>query len=575
LKHRGWLNRLASLAGAAPRGRQAAERLLEQARKERTYGDLVAAERCYREALAVDPRRAQAHYELGAVLQAGNKLDAGLAHFQEALGLEPDHFDAACELAFGWSAIGDADQAEHFSRLALDINPGSLLLHLHLANLLFGAGRHEEALEHNQKAVELDPGSAQARNNLGNSHKQFGRPREALAEYRKAVELDPSLGEAHLNLGATLLEMRNLEESEPHLRAALASRPDLAEASFMLAHLLAAKGEPGDSIAHYRQAIALQPHFAQAHFNMALQLLLTGDYENGWREYEWRMQLPEIADFWPRFTCPSWTGAQLQGESVLLYAEQGFGDAIQLIRLAPLVAARGARVLLRCRPELKRLFECMPEISSASGFDEPLPESDYVCALLSLPSILGITLSTLPARIPYLHASGDESLQWKGRLANMFPGLLKVGLAWSSDPRNEAASAQSLPWHALAPLLELPGVAFWSLQKGAANGNRTPTGAPFTDWTPELRDFADTAALISGLDLVVSIDTAVAHLAGALGKPVWTLVSFPPDWRWLFDRPDSPWYPTLRLFRQRRRGDWNDVVAEVWTALAELAATAK
>jgi tetratricopeptide (TPR) repeat protein len=575
LKHHGWLNRLASLARAAPNDRQAIERLLEQARRERASADLDAAERCYKKALALDASRAQAHYELGTVLQASNRLDAALAHFQEALRLQPGHFDAACELAFGWSAIGDADQAEYFSRLALDINPASTLLHLHLANLLFSAGRHEEALEYNQKAVELDPVSAQARNNLGNSQKQLGRLKDALVEYRKAVELDPSLGEGHLNLGATLLEMRNLDESEPELRAAIAARPDLAEANFALAHLLAEKGEPRDAITHYRQAIALQPQSAQAHFNMALQLLLIGDYENGWREYEWRMQLPAIADFWPRFACPSWSGAQLHGESVLIYAEQGFGDAIQLIRLAPLVAARGARVLLRCRPELKRLFERMPEIVSVSGFDEPLPESNYVCPLLSLPSILGISLDTLSARMPYLFVSGEDALQWKNRLASSSPGLLKVGIAWSSDPRNQAASAKSLPWQALKPLLELPRVAFYSLQKGASAGDRAPTDAPFTDWTPELRDFGDTAALISELDLVVSIDTAVAHLAGALGKPVWTLASFPPDWRWLLDRPDSPWYPTMRLFRQRRRGDWNDVVAELARALAELGATVR
>lgn len=571
MKFRGWLKRLTSLGETRPQSRQAAERVLAQARQERAAGDLGAAERCYRQALGLDPNRAQAHYELGAVLQASDKLDAGLAHFHEALRLESGHFDAACQLALGWSVLGDVDQAEYFSRLALEIDPASALLHLHLANLLFGAGRYEEALEHNQMAVELDPDSAQARNNLGNSHKQLGRPEKALAEYRKAVELDPSLGEGHLNLGATLLEMRNSDESEPHLRMAVSARPDLAEAHFALAHLLAEKAEPRDAIAHYRQAIALQPHFAQAHFNMALQLLLTGDYENGWREYEWRMQLPEIADFWPRFTCPSWTGAQLQGESVLLYAEQGFGDAVQLIRLVPLVTGRGARVLLRCRPELKRLFERMPEVFSASGFDEPLPESDYVCPLLSLPSILGITLDTLPARTPYLHASKEESLRWNDRLASLSPESLKVGLAWSSDPRNQAASAKSLPWQALAPLLELPGLAFCSLQKGAPTGDGAPMAVPFADWTAELRDFADTAALISGLDLIISIDTAVAHLAGALGKPVWTLASFPPDWRWLLDRQDSPWYPTMRVFRQRARGNWNDVVAEAADNLSRLA----
>ncbi|MGH8629191.1 MAG: tetratricopeptide repeat protein, partial [Burkholderiales bacterium] len=413
----------------------------------------------------------------------------------------------------------------------------------------------------------LDPSQARALNNLGNAYQVLGRPEEAAASFRNAIEADASFAEAHLNLGIALHHAESVHEAAACYRAALKHKPALAEASLNLGYLLEQQGDARGAADSYRAAIAARPDFAEAHFNHALQLLQSGEFARGWEEYEWRLKLPELAPLWPYANRPRWDGSDLHGKTILLYAEQGFGDALQFVRYAPLVAQRGGKVILSCSPKLMALFGSAQGVSAMHNAEDTAPDFDVCCSLLSLPRLHGTALETIPAAVPYLHAPRDATERWRARLAA--DRGLKIGLFWSTESRNRMTPLRSLHLDMLAPLAAVPGTTFYSLQRGAAaaEARRPPQGMNLVDATAELKDFSDDAALIANLDLVISINTSTAHLAGALGRPIWTLVHYPPDWRWLHERDDSPWYPTMRLFRRGRADRWEDVIARVARAL--------
>lgn len=535
-------------------------------------GEYAEAARRFHSALALHPDHARSHYGLGRALASQGERDAAIESYRQALALEPRFFEAARELAIAWFERGDPEQAETCSRCALQIDPDSAEIHLHLGNVLRQQRRFDEALECCLRAVALDPGMARAHNNLGNAYQDLGRSPEAIAAFRKALELDPALAEAHFNLGIAVHQGGEVGQASVHYRAALALDQDLADAHLNLGYALEQLGDPRTAIRHYRRAIAAEPNLAEAHFNLALQLLLTGDFAQGWEEYEWRWQLPGLAGANPHRGNPHWDGAEVAGKTVLLYAEQGFGDAIQFLRYAPQVARRGAKVVVQCAPELKTLFGCAPGIPAVVSNAEPVPECDLCCSLLSLPRIFKTSLDGIPAPHPYLRADAGKTRVWKERLAADGTAL-KVGLVWASQTANKIARLKSMPLDLFAPLGAIADVVFYSLQKGAAAGEaaRAPRGMRIVDPSAQLGDFSDTAALIENLDLVISVDTAVAHLAGAMGRRVWTLTHFPPDWRWLLERADSPWYPTMRLFRKQRMRDWSSVVGPLAEALKQFA----
>jgi len=470
---------------------------------------------------------------------------------------------------------GDGGGAEECYRQALTLQPenadtGRRLAH-HLA-LRAGAyqerGEFEAAIESYEESLALDRERPQVHNNLGNAYKSLGRLEEAIAAYRLAIATDAGLAEAHLNLGVALEQAGEAGEAMAQCRAALALRPSFAEASLSLGFLLEQEGDAQGALERYREAIVARPDYAEAHFNYALQLLLQGDYANGWKEYEWRMRLPGLEGAWPQ----SWDGSPLGGKVILLYAEQGFGDVIQFVRYAPLVAERGGRVIVCCQPKLKALLKTVPGVSAVLGAGEPLPPFDVRCSLLSLPRIFGTTVDTIPAQLPYVRADSERSQYWKTMLEGD-AGSMKVGLFWSTESKNRISPLRSLDLDMLAPLAGIPGVTYYSLQRGEAAGQATrpPRDMKLVDLTAQLGDFADDAALISNLDLVISINTATAHLAGAMGRQIWTLTQFPPDWRWLLGRDDSPWYPTMRLFRRERQDGWAQVVSRLEQALRQLA----
>ncbi len=362
-----------------------------------------------------------------------------------------------------------------------------------------------------------------------------------------------------------------MHEAEKLFRRALALGVDPVRAKSNLSLALMEQVRPREAEQCCRDALEMRPDSAEARSNLALALLMMGRLEEGWKEYEARWQVEALSGPLPTLRQPRWTGQALDGETVLLYAEQGFGDTLQFCRYAPMVAAAGGRVVLVVPKSLHRLMSTLSGVAvllhDEDGF---LPAFDYHCPLLSLPFAFNTTLDTIPAAIPYLHA--DPSA-WVDALCEL-PGL-KVGLVWAGKSRAEQPHAvaidkrRSMRLADMAPLLSVPGCSFVSLQLGPAaiQMRLLPDVAELHDFADRLEDWADTAALIAGLDLVIGVDTAVVHLAGALGKPVWMLNRFNSCWRWFIGRDDSPWYPTLRQFRQTRRGDWTDVIERVTCAL--------
>lgn len=438
------------------------------------------------------------------------------------------------ELAIGHQMAGRAREAEALYRQILRVDPANVASLSMLGALLGQQGKFAEGFQFARQATQIEPANENAWGNLAVMLAQNGQLDEAIQGYRKVLELRPDSFKAHNNLGNTLRAAGRFEEA----------------------------------IEAYRTALRLFPDSGEIHWNLGLVLLQLGKFEEGWQQYEGRLTAKDFP-LHAVFRQPAWDGSDLAGKRILLHAEQGFGDAIQFVRYVPMVKAHGGRVILRTPRELVRLFACVGA-EQVVAEDQPMPQFDTHCHLMSLPLRFGTTLTNLPANVPYLSAPPDLLDPWHAKLATLSAGL-KIGLVWAGNPRYPQDRFRSIRLAQLAPLARVPGITFVSLQKGEASAQaHVPLqGMRLVDWTRELQDFADTAALISQLDLIICVDTAVAHLAGALGKRTWLLLAEPAEWRWMLNRNDSPWYPTMRLFRQSRKGDWDTVVKEVTEAMQE------
>lgn len=415
--------------------------------------------------------------------------------------------------------------------------------------------------------------ASSACSNRGAALKRMGRMDEAVASYIEAVIRKPDLAEAYANMGAILQETDHPSAAVDACQRAIALAPNLHTSYMAMGHALQDMGNHPGCFRALRRAALAEPTKASTHYNLAEALLLNGNFIDGWNEYEWRWQVQELGFKRPVSDKPEWTGQDLTGKTLLICEEQGFGDTLQFIRLAALVRPLCARVVVQCRAPLARI------VASAAGVDEVVTEfpdrSGYDCwvSLMSLMARLGVTLDSVPATTPYLFTPADARRSW----ASVVPtsGTLKVGLVWAGDPKLGCAAARkmdsrrSVALSQFAPLAQIPHVTWVSLQKGPASKQveSAPGGLTLIDPMDGVRDYADTAAIIEQLDIVIGVDTSVIHLAGALGKPVWALSRFDGCWRWLLDREDSPWYPTLRLFRQEQPGDWGPVVERVRQAL--------
>ncbi|MGA2229620.1 MAG: tetratricopeptide repeat-containing glycosyltransferase family protein [Tepidisphaeraceae bacterium] len=558
------------------------QQALETAMGHHRAGRLREAEVMYRQILSVDPRQANAMHLLGVIAsQVGRqdlvelgRLDDAIAAYQRAIALNPRFAGAYNNLGNALQKKGTCDAALGCFERAIDLQPDSPDAHLSAGNICLEKGRLDEAVARYQRALQLRPDWTMAHSNLGSALQKQGAMDAAISCFEEAIRLQPDFADPHYNLGNICMETGHMQEAVARYRKALALRPDWSIAYNNMGNALCALGEFDAATKTAMRALALWPADPLAHWNYGLMLLREGNLQRGLPEYEWRWQARELGLPNPNYRQPRWDGGDLLGRRILLYAEQGFGDTIQFIRYLPSVAARGGHVIVACQPELLTLLTQIDGAQQWIPAGQSVPEFDVHCPLASLPGTMRTELQTIPAAIPYLHPDPRRAAAWGERLGTL-EGL-KVGIAWAGRPSHPRDAQRSISLERLAPLASVPGVTLISLQKGnAAAKGQSPTqnaGIQLIDWTEELADFSDTAALIARLDLVITVDTAVGHLAGAMGKRAWVLLPIVPDWRWMLGREDSPWYPTLRLFRQDKYEDWSTPIARAAAELGKLSA---
>ncbi|HEY1750085.1 MAG TPA: tetratricopeptide repeat protein [Caulobacteraceae bacterium] len=528
---------------------------------------LAASER----AVALEAGAAAAHSNRGHAL-------TGLGRHAEALGAY-DRALALAESADAWFNRGVALRAlaqpqaalESFEQ-AIRLRPGYYEAICNRGALLAARFDYEAALAAFAAAVALRPDLPEAQVNRAAVLGKLGRLEEAIAGYDAAIAAAPGYADAYINKASALNDLKRTDEVLATCERALALKPGNPESLNNRGIALYDLRRPSEALAAYEAALATRPDFAEARFNRSLALLLTGDLKRGFTEYRWRWEVGDARRWRPRLDCPEWAGEPLAGRRIVVFSEQGFGDSLQFIRFAAPLQAMGAAVTALVEAPLVSLLRRSLPLIEVAGAVPPTAGFDFQAPLMCLPRLLGTTLETIPADVPYLTPDQDAAARWAERLA-AYDGL-KVGLVWAGAPRRHAPAShavdrrRSMALAQLAPLGRVSGVRFFSLQLGeaAAQLAAPPPGLELVDLTAGLTDFGDTAAMVAGLDLVITVDTAVAHLAGALGKPVWVLSRFDGCWRWL-GREDSPWYPTARVFHQRAPGDWAEVAERVAAAL--------
>ena len=582
----------------------------------RSLGRLEEAAQCYREAIALKPDHVTAYNNLGSVLQESGKAAEAVRVYRQALDIRPDVVELWCNLANALQDLGRFEEAEHACRQALAMNPGLAPAHNILGNALQNQGRLEEAEQAFLHALSIQPGYAKAYNNLGTVLHALGRLAEAEHACRRALEINPDLAMASNNLGSVLRGLSRLEESEQALRRALSLMPDHAGTLDNLAVTLKEQGrldeakdvctralaigpdsteaysnlgvinkEMGlfeEAAAAFQQALAIHPDNGDAHWNLALLHLQKGDFAAGWKGYEWRLSTRK--DPHGQLRIPRYDGSELKGKTIFAYGEQGVGEELMFSSCLGSICAKAGQCILECDTRLVPLFSrSFPSISviAATGRDDAalpagLPHVDFKLAMGSLPHYCRNSWDDFRGGGPWLIPCRDAVRKWRSRYDALGEGL-KVGIAWRGGIRadlNRMRSAGLFQWR---DVFSVPGVHFVNLQYGDCDREirelREQCGTTIHSWedADQLRDLDDFAAQVAGLDLVISIDNTTVHMAGAVGRPVWCLLSHVPNWRWMLDRRDSPWYPTMRLFRQTRPHDWEGVFCAVAAELSVFA----
>jgi len=517
-------------------------------------------------AIASNANVPQFHNTLGVILEAQGRPAEALDAYDRAVSLKPDYAEAYHNMAIALQSQGRHTKAIQKCEMAMLIDPDYAEPYNTMGFELQTQGRLDDAIGSYRKATQLKPDYAEAYNHLGFVLNELGRDDEAVENFEQALRIDPDYAEAYSNLGIVLKERGRLAEAIANYEQAIRLDPHFFEAYYNLGNGLTAQGRCDEAIENYRRAIDMKPPYAQAHWNISHAYLLKGDFENGWREYEWRRS-DELGIFtYPhRYREPRWDGSDFADKRLLVHCEQGLGDSIQFMRYLPMVKPRGGTVIFEAWKSLHGLLK------DSEGFDELLELSierktdvdfDLHISLMDLPAVFGTTLETIPAEVPYVAADAQKVKYWRDRLED---ASFKVGVVWAGSPEHGNDHNRSCRLESFAPLTAIDGVKLYGLQKGEAakQVERLPQAVAIENLSEDLNDFADTAAAVENLDLVISVDTATAHLAGAMGKPTWTLLPFAPDWRWMLERTDSPWYPTMRLFRQGEWGNWTCVLQDV------------
>lgn len=524
------------------------------------------------QALALNASYAPAHSNLGNALEALGEVDRALASYRQALALQPNYVDALINLGALHAGRGELDEAARCYERALALDPNQPVAHSNLGNVFHELGRLDDAVACHRRALALGPRQAVAHSNLGNVLRHQGRLDEALESYRKALALAPDFAEAYCNLGNLLGDQGELDEAIAAYRRGLALKPQYAEGHSNLGNALVQKGELAAAEASCREALRLKPDSAHARFNYALLKLLQGDYAAGLPLYESRFEERALSRLYAALhkrsalleDFPRWRGEEASGRRLLVWTDQGLGDSLMMLRYLPKLKQRGfRRLIVYCEHELARVVQTVAGVDTVVSSTDPLPFGKFDChsPIMSLPLAFGTRVDTIPAEVPYVVVPEALKRDWARKLSGV--ARPRIGLLWAGGalyPRNRL---RSIRLERLAPLLAAPKASFVSLQKGEEADRLGEAAWPVLDRMDECRDLLDTAALIEQLDLVIGVDSAVTHLTGALGKPMWMMNRFESEWRWLLGREDSPWYPTIKIFRQPRPGDWDSVIQRV------------
>ncbi len=580
-------------------------------------GELDKAASLLESAVSIRPDHVESQNNLGIVLLTQQKFNEAKKSFEQAVHYKPEYFDAHFNLGVTQYHLGNFNEAVESYKATIKHKPAHGKAYYNMGVIFHEQGRLDNALTCYTRAVSLQPDYVLAINNLGDVFQKLEKYTEATACFNRAISIQPDFAESHYNLGITYhsagdkdkaissyknaikyrpdyveahYNLGNLYSEEWRLgeaancyRHAIKLRPDYVEAHNNLGEILQKQGKLDESIASYTMAFECKPDYIEARFHRSIALLLKGDFENGWKEYEHRLSIKKYNK--RLFEQPIWDGADLKDKIILVHAEQGFGDTFHFLRLLPMVKSKGGHVIFECQPGLAHLLErCngFDEIVEKSSDEVDGSESDVFAPLMSLPHILGITLENIPVNFPYIWADPELIAKWRDKLNVLCDNKMsgnskpfKIGLVWGGKPERKYDKVRSCPLSLFEPLGKIENTTIFSLQKGDAAKQIGELDDSFTiiDLGKELDitdKFADTAAVIESLDLVISVDSAVAHLAGALGKPVWTIIPYAHDWRWLTNRNDSPWYPNMRLFRQTKLLDWKSVIDNVAVELDKL-----
>jgi tetratricopeptide (TPR) repeat protein len=561
----------------------------------------------YDRAIAVQPDYAEAFLNRGDVLVDLKRLQDALTSFDRAIEIRPDYAEAFCHRGVVLAQLQRPDDALACHDRAIELRPSYADAFYNRGVVLHERKRFAEALTSYDRALALRPDYVEALYNRGLVLYELKAPEEALASFDRVLALRPDFVEAQINRGNALRKLKRFDEALASCEGALALwrdraaaygnraiilhelqrfeeamadydrafavDPDYADALCNRGVTLYELGRFAEALASYARALAVRPDFPEAHFNEAYSRLLTGDLRRGFEKFEWRWKIEPYASHRRAFVQPQWTGVEdIAGRTILLHAADGYGDTIQFCRYVPLVTSRGARAILEVQKPLQELMQSLAAAVQVFARGDMLPDFDMECSLLSLPRAFGTELSTIPSGTPYLSVPSARAEKWNARLPSRHRP--RIGLAWSGDPTHSNDRNRSIALARLLPPLSGIDASFVSLQQEVRAGDAAALqGSDILHFGAALKDYSDTAALMANLDLVVAVDTSVAHLAGALGKPVWILLPHIPDWRWLLDRDDSPWYPTARLFRQDAARTWDGVIPRLRTALQDFAAS--
>jgi tetratricopeptide (TPR) repeat protein len=521
---------------------------------------------------AVSVRLAFGHFDLANDRDSQGDLAGAIREYEAAVAAAPDFAEAHSNLGNLYRQTGRLADALRAYAAAIRAKPDFAPVYSNTAAILIELERYDAAIPVLEEALRLAPDIPEAYANLGQAYRRSDRFREAIAASRRAIELRPDYRDAYLNLSVAAFEVNEFELALDASRRALEIDATSAETNYNRGWLCGATGRFAEAVAAYEAAIAARPDYAQAHVNLAFLLLGCGDFARGWEEYIWTWRLPAKRGNYPYLDRATlWNGETFPGRQLLITREQGYGDAIQMARYLPAVKARGGRVVLEVAPPLASLFKRLPGIDELRVVREITSHRDDVdlfIPITGLPRAFGTELASIPAPIPYLRASEERIERWRVRMER--PPGLRVGIVWAGNPDHADDHRRSVRLEDFAALGPIQGIAWFGLEKGRDEERRSCGSLVLDPLGAEIGDFADTAAILAHLDLVISIDTAIVHLAGAMGKTVWTLLPFAPDWRWRFERDDSPWYPTMRLYRQPSAGDWTSVFAQVEHSLRAL-----